>query len=49
MLEREGLAIGAVTDIVGIRRAQLFFEGWPDHAAPRPWKSAATPWWLPPV
>ncbi|MEG0555262.1 MAG: Zn-dependent hydrolase [Comamonas sp.] len=36
MLEREGLAIGAVTDIVGIRRAQLFFEGRPDHAGTTP-------------
>ncbi|WP_034408317.1 Zn-dependent hydrolase [Comamonas thiooxydans] len=36
MLEREGLDIGAVTDIVGIRRAQLFFEGRPDHAGTTP-------------
>lgn len=36
MLEREGLAIGAVTDIVGIRRAQLFFDGRPDHAGTTP-------------
>jgi N-carbamoyl-L-amino-acid hydrolase len=36
MLERAGLAIGAVTDIVGIRRAQLFFEGQPDHAGTTP-------------
>ena len=36
VLEREGLDIGAVTDIVGIRRAQLFFEGRPDHAGTTP-------------
>lgn len=36
MLERADLAIGAVTDIVGIRRAQLFFEGQPDHAGTTP-------------
>ncbi|WP_294259045.1 Zn-dependent hydrolase [uncultured Comamonas sp.] len=36
MLEREGLAIGAVTDIVGIRRAQCFFDGRPDHAGTTP-------------
>lgn len=36
VLEREGLPIGVVTDIVGIRRVALTVTGQPDHAGTTP-------------
>ena len=36
VLEREGLPIGVVTDIVGIRRVALVVTGQPDHAGTTP-------------
>lgn len=36
LLEREGLPIGVVTDIVGIRRVALTVTGQPDHAGTTP-------------